>query len=74
MHKSIPLSIGNPFLLSSTNTIKKDFPPRVKNPMMDSCCSKCYSSGCDNLSDVKVEEHVNDSLSAIKQECFQVSS
>nr|WP_197063978.1 hypothetical protein [Capnocytophaga canimorsus] len=32
MHKSIPLSIGNPFLLSSTNTIKKDFPPRVKNP------------------------------------------
>lgn len=38
--------------------------------MMDSCCSKCYSSGCDNLSDVKVEEHVNDSLSAIKQERF----
>ncbi|WP_221403746.1 hypothetical protein [Bergeyella zoohelcum] len=25
---------------------KKDFPPRVKNLTMDSCCSKCYSSGC----------------------------
>ncbi|MFK8296303.1 transposase [Capnocytophaga canimorsus] len=34
--------------------------------MTDSCCSKCYSSGYDNLSDVKVEEHVNDSLSAMK--------
>ncbi|WGU68882.1 hypothetical protein QIU19_02855 [Capnocytophaga canimorsus] len=25
---------------------KKDFPPRVKNLTMDSCCSKCYLSGC----------------------------
>ncbi|WP_115599229.1 transposase [Bergeyella zoohelcum] len=63
MHKLIALSIGNPFLLSSTNTIKKDFPLRVKNPMTDSCCSKCYSPGCGTPS---LEEHVNDSLSAMK--------
>ncbi|WP_221410038.1 hypothetical protein [Bergeyella zoohelcum] len=25
---------------------QKGFPLRVKNLMMDSCCSKCYSSGC----------------------------
>ncbi|WGU68799.1 hypothetical protein QIU18_11315 [Capnocytophaga canimorsus] len=36
---------------------KKDFPPRVKNPMTDSCCSKCYSSGCGTLqSEAKSED------------------
>ncbi|WP_394265594.1 transposase [Bergeyella zoohelcum] len=63
----IPLSIGNSFPLSSTNIIKKGFPASGEKPYDGLLLFKMLLIGMwNNLSDVKVEEHVNDSLSAMK--------